>query len=160
MEQCPLEELRSPEMPVQVLPGHRKSASITVQTCQFCLPTGSAPLPPSDLASPTCPWEVLHSPGAAAQHCPPPGRALRPRGAGAGPAQPWGSLPPSWCRPASPACPREDLLCFRVTLLALPTLGKCPTASKKTSQHHQPLGNTPQQCQGKPCPAMGSAPPP
>ena len=29
----PLEELRSPEMPEQALPGHRKSASIAVQTC-------------------------------------------------------------------------------------------------------------------------------
>ena len=56
-----------------------------------------------------------------------------------------GSLHSLQCIPASPTCPWEVLLCFRVTLLALPTLEKCPTASKKTGQHHQPLGNTPQQ---------------
>ena len=39
--------------------------------------------------------------------------------------------PPSWCRPTSPACPWEVLLCFRVTLLAPPTLGNAPLPQKR-----------------------------
>ena len=68
-----------------------------------------------------------------------------------------GILPPLWCTPPSPTCHQKVLLCFRVTLLALPTLRKCPAASNKTDKHCQPLGNTPQQCQGKTCLVSGSA---
>ena len=73
MEQMPsttnsLEESCSPEKLEQALAGHRKSASIVGQSYQFQLPWGSASLSPSNLASSSCPWEVLHSHGAAAQH--------------------------------------------------------------------------------------------
>ena len=70
------------------------------------------------------------------------------------------NLLPSQCRSPSPACPQEVLLCFIETLLALPTLRKSHADSKKTGQHRQPSGNIPQQCQGKPCLAMGSTTPP
>ena len=40
-----------------------------------------------------------------------------------------GSLPPLLCDPVSSACIWELLLCFRVTLLALPTPRKCPASS-------------------------------
>ena len=50
-EQCPLEELLGPEMPGQVPPRHRKSASMAEWSCQFRLPWGSAPFSPSSPAS-------------------------------------------------------------------------------------------------------------
>ena len=132
------------------LPSHGNSTSIAGWSCQFWLTWGNTPLPPGGLAS------CLQ----------PSGGAALPQSICPAPPAPWksstaqkrqsklcpvtGSLPPSWCGPASPACPQEVLLCFRVTLLAPPTLRKCPAASKKTGQYHQPSGNTPQQCQGKP----------
>ena len=77
MEQCPstaspLEELCSPKTPEQALPGHRRSAYIVGQSCQFQLPWGSAPLSPISPAICSRPWEVLHSHRAAAQNCLPP----------------------------------------------------------------------------------------
>ena len=153
----PMEELCSPEAPGQALSSHGKSASIAGWSRQFRLAWGTGRSPPRGLASPTHPWEVLCPCGAAAQHCPPPGRALQPRSAGASPAQPWEfCLHCSVDLLVSSACPLEGLLCFRVTLLAPPTLWKCPSASKMATHYRQPLGSTPQQCQGKTCPATGS----
>ena len=50
-----LEELCSPGAQGQALPGHRKSASIVVRTCQSYPPLGSAPLSLGKLASPARP---------------------------------------------------------------------------------------------------------
>ena len=50
-----LEEPHSPKTPEQALPGHVKSASISVQTSQSCLPSGSPPLLQRDLVSPAQP---------------------------------------------------------------------------------------------------------
>ena len=68
----PLEELCSPEVLGKALPGHRKSASIVVQTCQSCLPSRNDPLlqrRPGNIANPR---ETLYS------------------SARANPARPWG----------------------------------------------------------------------
>ena len=108
-----------------------------------CPPSGGVTLLRSSHPAPPAPWKSSEAQKRWGKFCPA-----------------TGSLPPSRCGPASPSCPWEVLFCFRVTLLALPTLGKCPAASKKTGQHCQPSGNTPQQCPSKPCPAIGSTPSP
>ena len=56
-----------------------------------------------------------------------------------------GSLPPSWCRPASPSCPQQFLLSFRVTLLALPTLGNAPLPQRTPSNTTSPWKAVPGQ---------------
>ena len=88
-----LEELCSPEALGQALTSHKKSASITVWTCQSCPPWGSAPSSQSDLASPTHPLQSMHSHGTAAatqRYLPPPlGRAPWLRSSGVSPAQRW-----------------------------------------------------------------------
>ena len=139
-----LEELCSPEAPEQALPSHGKSASITVRSCQSCLPWGSALLPPSHPASPAHPWEALCSCRAAVQHHPPPGRALQPRGARASPAQPQkvclhhvrtcqsclssGSPPLLQSDPYSPAHCQETTCCLKEGWPTPPALRKDSTA--------------------------------
>ena len=65
MEQLPstASAWRSPtpqKTPEQALPGHVKSYSISVQTSQNCLPSGSPPLLQRDSVSPTHPLEKPH----------------------------------------------------------------------------------------------------
>ena len=97
----------------------------------------------SKAASPTHLQEGLHFREAAAQHHSPSGRALWPRSTGARPAQPQEVYLHSRCRPASPIHPQEVLHCFKVSQLALPTLGKHCTPAEQATQHCLPSERAP-----------------
>ena len=148
---CPLEELHSPEMSQKALPGHRKSASIVGQSCQFWLPWGSACLPVAQLSTPALgrcctlaeqsPAPLLPSPprprprksSAAQKHqsklCPGMGSLPPSQGRPASPCLPWGSPPFLQSDPASPAHPRKMPCCLKKYQPTLPALRKHFTGS-------------------------------
>ena len=129
-------EEESPEKVEEAQAGHGISASIAGQSCQFWLPSGSAPLSPSSPASCSHPREVLHPHGTAAQHRQPPGWVPQPRNNRAS-----SGMPQEICFHCGAVLPVLAALplCLPVAQLAAPTLGRYCTPVEELPSTDSPL---------------------
>lgn len=156
----PREEVHGPEERGQALPGHRKCSYTVGCTCQSRPPWGSAPLPWSQLVSPTQPrncctpvwskllstvhsWEELHSLGVPEQALPGHGKCAYTMVHTCQWHPPLGSSPLTRIQLVSPTCLQEVLHSRRARLPESSNFGK-----SSVSQEHQ----------GNPCPAMEIVP--